>query len=147
MRTMYHVEVGIYGGGEYIRNTHWEKQDGLFHTIEEAKDFGATFKWDNMHYEGSFRIIEDTMDEATFTYKEKEVYLFNHFDRVRYPQYLEKDITILQTEIEELQGKIERAHSENSIIKYTKKIEKVKNELAEKTEQLEKHMKKLEMVD
>jgi hypothetical protein len=145
MKTMYRAEVAVYESIEGYRSK-YIIEGNYVKTIEEAKEICKNVKRDIMT-EGSYRVIEVTMDEETFTYTEKVVYTFDYYERVYRPQNLQKKVTYWKTELEELQGKLTRAKSEKSIAKYTKQIEKAEVELIEATERLENCIKELEKAD
>jgi hypothetical protein len=109
MTTKYLVNKGtytnIYGVAvEYIT-------DKMFDTEEEAIAYGKTTTENAVMTNGNFKVVKKTIDEATFTVEEKEVYFFDYYIEVK-----------IEEEIETLR---------NKKVKTEKQREKVEKEIAE----------------
>ncbi len=109
MTTKYLVNKGtytnIYGTAvEYIT-------DKIFDTEEEAIAYGKATVENAVMTNGNFKVVRKTIDEATFTVEEKEVYFFDYYIEVK-----------IEEEIETLR---------NKKVKTEKQREKVEKEIAE----------------
>jgi hypothetical protein len=109
MTTKYLVNKGtytnIYGTAvEYIT-------DKIFDTEEEAIAYGKATAESAIMTNGNFKVVKKTIDEATFTVEEKEVYFFDYYIEIK-----------IEEEIETLR---------NKKVKTDKQREKVEKEIAE----------------
>lgn len=132
MRTMYRVEIGtcdIEGG-----NAKWEAK-GLYNTAEEAENTVKGTTKNYMTTTGDYRVMECTMDEATFTMTEKEVIRFNYWKEIGRYENAEKVIKHLTEELENAKAKKPRTEAGEAakvreVAKWEERINKYREKIA-----------------
>lgn len=114
MTTKYLVNKGtytnIYGVSvEYIT-------DKMFDTEEEAIAYGKATVEKTVMTNGSFKVVKKTIDEATFTSEEKEIYIFDYYYEIG-----------IEEEIEELRNrKVNTEKQKKRVEKEIAELEEVK---------------------
>ena len=127
MRTMFRADVEIYKDCEG-RHTDWEKR-GFYETPEEAVKAvcGTTHGYTTS---GDYRIVEVTMDEATFTITENVIIRYDYYKEVTRWAWANKDLEHAKAELTiatKINAKSETgiARKEKAIAKWTAEIEKI----------------------
>lgn len=127
MRTMYRADVEIYKDCEG-RHTDWEKR-GFFETPEDAVKAvcGTTRGYTTS---GDYRIVEVTMDEATFTITENVIIRYDYYNEVTRWERAKQDLAHAEAELtiaNKINAKTEAgiARKEKAIAKWTAEIEKI----------------------
>jgi hypothetical protein len=132
MKTMFKVEYRTTNDMEG-RSFDYNKKSDYIATLEEAKAYAIANHQTKFPYNGDYRIVAITMDEATFTYTTEVVYEYSYEMAVRRWERAEADIAFYTKKIADLEASKVRVRTEkgmekknNEIAQYRAKIEKIK---------------------
>jgi hypothetical protein len=118
MTTKYIIKEENYTDVSWGRGSKYIEIEGKFETLAEAKAYGIETVKATYATSGDFVVVERTIDEATFTVTENEVFKYDYFKAVKVIEYAEKE----EKAIAEAKAELSRARSEKSITRITKKI-------------------------
>ncbi len=132
MKVMFTVEYRTTNDMEG-RSFGYNKKSNYIATLEEAKTYATTNNKTEFPYNGDYRIVATTMDEATFTYITEVVYEYSYEMAVRRWERAERDIAYYNEKIAELEASKARVRTEkgmkkknNEIARYKEQIETIK---------------------
>ncbi len=133
MRKMFIAQVEVTDtDGRYTR---FIDKGNFENTVEQAKENIKDVKRDYTTT-GTWQIVEKTIDEETFTVKEKVVEKFDYWTEVRRFEVAKRDIEILTEKLEEAKKHLTRCKAEKAIATAKKEIEWIKKEIAKAEEVL-----------
>lgn len=141
MKKMYRAEYERYTDIEG-RYTAFKAEGEMKATLEEAKALVANMG-SNFPLTGTYRVIEATMDEATFTYTEQVAYEFNYYREVKRFEMVREDIARYERTIAELEASKKRVRTENGMARKEKEIAEWQERLDARRAQLKKWTKEM----
>ena len=124
MTTKYIIKVENYTDACWGRGSKYIETENRFETLAEAKAYGIETVKATYTTSGDFVVVEKTIDEATFTVTENEVFKYDYFKAVKVIGYAEEK----EKAIAEARAELSRARSEKSIARITKKIAELEAE-------------------
>lgn len=129
MKTMYRIDEHRYIDMERGLGTRWEMGKTYYDTAAEAEANHIVKK--SYVSDGSYKVVERTMDEATFTITETVVKHFDYWKEVAQKEVAQRRIKAGRERLARLEANLKNAKTELGLARKLKEIENQKAEVEE----------------